>query len=178
MKKFFINDEIKAKFLKVIDNEGKILGNMEKSQALKLANDNNLDLVLINIDPPVAKILNYSKLKYEMEKKEKELKKKNRLQKNVLKEVNIRISTGEWDLNRIRKRIEEWLEEGYKVKVNMLIKGREIKYKTTAIDALKLFVSSIKNCKAETDFKNTQKGLCVILVHQTDKKGTLCSANR
>lgn len=166
MNKFSVNNEIRAKFLKVIDSEGKFLGNMDKSQALKLAYDNNLDLVLINqnSEPPTAKILNYSKFKYELEKKEKDLKKKNRLQKNILKEVSIRVNTGEWDLKRIQKRIEEWLEEGHKVKINMVIKGRENKYKTTALESLKLFISSIKNCKIETDFKDTQKGLFVILI--------------
>lgn len=165
MNKFYVNDNIKFKFLKVIDNDGKFIGNMDKNQALKIAYDNGLDLVLINqsSEPPVAKILNYSKFKYELEKKEKDLKRKNRLQKNIMKEINIRLNTGDWDLKRIQKRIEEWLNEGYKVKVNMTMKGRENKFKNTALESLKFFISSIKNGKIDTDVKESQKGLFVIL---------------
>lgn len=165
MNKFLVNNEIRVKFLKVVDNNGNFLGNLEKSKALEIAKEKNLDLVLINqkSDPPLAKILDYGKLKYELEKKEKDLRKKNRLQRQVMKEVNIRLNTGEWDLKRIQKKIEEWLEEGHKVKINMILKGRENKFKNSAEENLRIFVSSVKDCKTETDIRESPKGFCVVL---------------
>lgn len=166
MIKYFVNENIRPKFLKVIGPDGNLIGNMEKSKALELAIENNLDLVLINqnSDPPLAKIINYSKFKYSLEKKEKDLRKKTRMAKNLLKEVNIRLNTGKWDLERIQRRIEEWLAENYKVKINLIVRGRENKYKISAVDFLKVFISSIKNSKIETEIKDSNKGLYVILV--------------
>lgn len=169
--KYFVNENIKENKLRVIDPNGNFIGDLNRNDALEMAKNMNLDLVLINSknDPPIAKMMNFSKFRYEMEKKEKDLKKK----KNtvIVKEINLRVNTSDWDLKRIQKRIIEWLDEGKKVKVNLLMKGREYNHKNNAIEFFRNFISEIEGCKIENDvIKESSKGLFSILTSNHSQK--------
>jgi len=109
----------------LIDEEGKLTGIVETREALLAARNKQLDLVEIvpGETPPICKIMNYSKYRYEQEKKDKEARKRRRI--GQLKEVRMRATIGEHDLEIKSRHIREFLESGRKVKVTVNFKGRE-----------------------------------------------------
>jgi translation initiation factor IF-3 len=114
--------------LRVIASDGSQLGIITRDQALDIAREEGLDLVEVapNANPPVAKILDYGKYKYQQEKRAKESKKK--AHTITVKEVKVRPKIGQHDLDTKKKHITEFLEAGNKVKVTMQFRGREIVY--------------------------------------------------
>lgn len=129
MKYVRVNDKIFAKTLRVVGPEGEQLGIFPREAAFKKADEFDLDLVEVapQADPPVCRIIDFSKYKYEQEKREKEVKKH---QKQVqLKEVRIRPSIGIHDYEVKLKHIKEFLEKKHKVRVRMWFRGREITHK-------------------------------------------------
>ncbi len=104
------------------------MGIFSREEALKIAKEQGLDLIEVapNANPPVCKLLDYGKFKYEREKKRKKSKKK---QSDTLKEIRLSYQIGEHDLKIKVKKIEEFLKEGHKVKLSIWFKGREKIYK-------------------------------------------------
>lgn len=140
-----MNERIRSKEVRLIDETGKNHGIMETSKALKMAYDADLDLVLIspNQEPPVAKILNYGKYKYELEKKAKEAKKK---QHTVdVKEVKIRYKIDTHDYQVRIKSIQKFIAQGNKVKIVIMMRGREMQHSNLAFDLANRFVEDLKN---------------------------------
>ena len=121
-----INQEIRARQVRVIDPEGTQLGVITIEQALAAAAEFGLDLVEVspNADPPVCKIMDYGRYRYEQTKKKHEAKKKQASFK--LKEIKVRPKTGEHDLMVKLGRIKEFLSKKDKVKVTVMFRGREI----------------------------------------------------
>lgn len=119
-----INHQIKAPELRVITEEGANLGAISLSEALKEARARNLDLIEIspNAVPPVAKIMDYGKFQYAERKKQKET--KSRVQTSELKVVQVKIGTGEHDLELKARKASEWLAEGNRVKIDLYLIGR------------------------------------------------------
>ena len=120
-----INEEIRDRELRVIDDEGKMLGVMSRDAALALAEEKKLDLVNIspNANPPVCKILDYGKYRYEIQKREKEAKKK---QKTIqVKEIRLSSFIEEHDVQVKAKTACKFLKDGDKVKVSLRFRGRE-----------------------------------------------------
>lgn len=118
-----INNRIVAKSVQVINNDGQNLGVMQTSQALQMAADSGLDLVELNANsvPPVVKIMDFGKYKYEQKKRASEAKKK---QKTVeMKEVWIKPFIEENDLQIKLKKVFEFLDEGNKVKIAVMTHG-------------------------------------------------------
>jgi translation initiation factor IF-3 len=120
-----INDEITAEQLRVIDEDGEQAGIMLLESALQLADKRKLDLVLISpsANPPVAKIMDYGKYRYEQQKREKEAKKKQHIIQ--VKEVRLGTFIEQHDLEVKAKNAVKFLKEGDKVKVSLRFKGRE-----------------------------------------------------
>ncbi|MCK4533332.1 translation initiation factor IF-3 [bacterium] len=121
------NEDIKAKKVRLVDADGKQLGIMEKEEAQTIALEKELDLVQVSvgIDPPVCKLVDYNRYRYQRIKKKKQNKKK---QKNVqLKEIRIRPRIDKHDLEIKAKHIEKFLEEKDKVKISVVFRGRELK---------------------------------------------------
>ena len=112
----------------MIDETGKQLGVMELQEALKIARERGQDLIQIaeSAIPPVCRIGEYGKYKYELEKKEKLLKKKQKVVE--VKEVRIRPRISEHDLQIKMRNIRRFLEEGDRVKINIMFKGREMEH--------------------------------------------------
>lgn len=121
-----INEEIKAKEVRVVSSTAEQLGVMSLDEALKMATSQDSDLVEIspNAKPPVCKIMDYGKFRYEQQRKEKETKKK---QKVIdVKEVKIRPNIEEHDYNVKLKNVQRFLNDGDKVKVTIMFRGREM----------------------------------------------------
>ena len=121
-----INDVIRVREVRLIDDEGNQLGVVPTPKAMEMAEDKGLDLVEIapNADPPVCKILDYGKYKFELEKKNRENKKKQKLQE--LKEIRMQPKIDTHDLEFKTKHVREFLDKGAKVKVTIRFRGREL----------------------------------------------------
>lgn len=124
--KFYrVNDNIQALSLRVIDSEGNQLGILTKAEALDKARQVQLDLIEVaaNADPPVARILDFQKFRYQETKKEHSAKKSSGAQ---LKELWLSPRIADHDLNVRLTRTEEFLKDGHKVKLTVKFKGREM----------------------------------------------------
>jgi translation initiation factor IF-3 len=124
--KININRNIRAKEVRVIDPEGNQIGVIPTYKAIAVANDFGLDLVEIspNASPPVCKIMDYGRFKYERTKKKQEAKKKQTTFQ--LKEIKVRPKTGEHDLKTKINHINKFINRKDKVKVTVMFRGREI----------------------------------------------------
>src|SRR5271157_5143030 len=124
-----INERIRAKEIRVIDEEGRQLGVMPPFEALKLAREQGLDLVEVSptANPPVCRIINYGKYLYQQSKRQHEARKH---QKSIeLKEVKFRPQTGEHDFTVKREHILAFLKDGDKVKATIMFKGRQMAHR-------------------------------------------------
>ena len=119
-----INNQIRAKELRVIGQEGENLGVLPFAEALAKAKEAGLDLIEIspNALPPIAKIQDFGKYQYQESKKQKVAKSKSKSAE--VKSLQIKIGTGEHDLMLKAKKISEWLAEGHKVKLDLFLTGR------------------------------------------------------
>lgn len=123
-----INEEIRDKELRVIDDDGKMLGVMSLDEAMKLAAEKNLDLVNISpsANPPVCKILDYGKYRYELQRKEKEAKKKQKT--TEIKEIRLSTFIEDHDIQVKANTASKFLKDGDKLKVSLRFRGRERDY--------------------------------------------------
>jgi len=121
-----VNQRIRAAKLRVISPEGEQLGILDLAEALAKSEEFGLDLVEVapNVDPPVCKIMDYGKFRYEESKKEHERRKKQATV--VLKEIKLRPKTEEHDLEYKVKRLQGFIADDCKVKVTVMFRGREI----------------------------------------------------
>ena len=124
-----INDRIRVPKVKVVDENGVMLGEMPTLQALQIARERGFDLVEVAAEarPPVCKLLDYGKYKYEQKKKQNKSKSKQHVQQ--VKEVRLRPLTGEHDLMTKLKKAQEMLLEGDKVLITIFFRGREQAHK-------------------------------------------------
>lgn len=121
-----VNEQIRIPQLRVVDEEGEQLGVLDRNEALDIARERGLDLVEVapNARPPVCRIMDYGKFKYEESKKAKRAKAKQHQQR--VKTVKFRPKTEEHDYDFKKKHIIEFLDEGAKVKVVVMFRGREM----------------------------------------------------
>ncbi|WP_457626698.1 translation initiation factor IF-3 [Persephonella sp.] len=127
MQELRVNRQIRAKEVRLIDEKGQNLGIVPTEEALRIAEEKNLDLVEVspNANPPVCKIMDYGKYKFEQKKKEKEAKKKQKAKMQNVKEIKFRIKIEDHDYKTKVRHIREFIEEGDKVKVWIWFRGRE-----------------------------------------------------
>lgn len=147
VKRYRINYQISAPQLRLLDEQGKQIGIVSKIEALQKAKELGIDIVEIagNAVPPVAKLIDFKKFKYQESKKERESKK---TQKNVgVKEIRMRPFIGQHDFDTRKEQALEFLEEGNQVKINVLFKGREIVRKEFGFEVLKRFIDSLPDVK-------------------------------
>ncbi|MBR5647114.1 MAG: translation initiation factor IF-3 [Treponema sp.] len=121
-----INQNIRVREVRLIDDEGNQLGVVATADALKMADEKELDLVEVspNANPPVCKIMDYGKYRFEQEKKLRDSKKNQKVLK--LKEIRMQPKIGTGDLDTKAKHIQEFLNEGDKVKITIRFRGREL----------------------------------------------------
>lgn len=170
-KEIFINEEIRGKELRVIDQDGTQLGIMSREEALALADEKNLDLVNIspNAKPPVCKILDYGKYRYELQKREKEAKKKQK--NNQVKEIRLSTFIEDHDINVKANTASKFLKDGDKVKVSLRFRGREMGYQSKGYEVMEKFAEI---CAEVADIEKKPKfegrSLTMILAPKADKK--------
>ncbi len=139
-KEHLVNRDIPFKQLFVIDEDGNKLGVLNKQQALSIASEKKLDLVIISTNPhqPVGKILDYGRFKYNRKKKMKEAKSKQATVEN--REVRITAMIGDHDLKTKAKQAEQFLKNGDRVKVSLKLRGREMSRQDLGHEKLKEFL--------------------------------------
>ncbi|MBR6080846.1 MAG: translation initiation factor IF-3 [Treponema sp.] len=132
-----VNEQIRVREVRLIDDEGNQKGIIPTIEALKMARERDLDLVEVspNANPPVCKILDFGKYRFEQEKKLRDSKKKQKVLK--LKEIRMQPKIGPGDLDTKAKHVQEFLNEGDKVKVTIRFRGRELAHTELGFDVLK-----------------------------------------
>jgi len=166
-----INDAIRAKEMRVVGPEGENFGIMSSDEALAKAQEMGLDLIEVsgNATPPVARIADLGKYKYEMKKKAKDVKAKAHVTET--KTTQVKIGTGERDMHLKASQAAGWLREGHRVKVDLFLWGR---YKYMEFNFLRgrleRFLAIIpESFKIADDIKKGPKGLSVVI--ERDKSG-------
>ncbi len=131
-----VNQKIRSSKVRVISPDGEQLGILDLSEALHRSEEFGLDLVEVapNVEPPVCKIMDYGKFRYEESKKDHERKKKQAVV--IVKEIKLRPKTGEHDLEVKARQIKSFLEDDFKVKITVMFRGREITHPEQARNLL------------------------------------------
>ncbi|WP_072968373.1 translation initiation factor IF-3 [Thermoanaerobacter uzonensis] len=142
-KELQVNEEIRDKEVRLIDQDGKQIGIMSAKEAYKIAQERHLDLVKIapQANPPVCKLMDFGKYRYELSKREKEAKKKQKVI-NV-KEIRMSPTIEDHDFGVKLKSAIKFLKEGNKVKVTIRFRGREAAHTSLAEDLLNRFANEL-----------------------------------
>ncbi len=138
-----INEQIRDKEIRLISNDGEQLGIMSARDAQKLADEKSLDLVKISpqAKPPVCKIMDYSKYKFDMAKREKEARKKQKIV--AVKELRLSPNIDTHDIQVKVKNAIKFLKEGNKVKISIRFRGRELGRTETAVEIMNDFAAQV-----------------------------------
>ena len=158
-----MNNRIRARRVRVIDADGKQLGVLDLSEALRVCQERNLDLVQVTerVDPPVCKIMDYGKYIYLQEKKRKKEKKQ-----GILKAIRISYNISSHDLETKAKMAEKFLNKGDKVRIELRLKGREKALREHAEQRIQEFLEMIKEkveIKVERGLKKKSANLNIII---------------
>ena len=148
----------------MIDDEGNNHGTVPTAKALEMARERDLDLVVVSANqaPPVAKILDWGKYKYETEKRAKEAKKK---QKTIdIKEVKMRYKIDVHDYEVRLKAAKKFLSQGNKVKVVVMLRGREMQHSHLAFDLINKFMAEFESDPVAVEKKPQIEGRNVIMI--------------
>ena len=140
-----MNEDIRAREVRLVGDDGTQYGIVSRSEALDRAVDMGLDLVLIapQANPPVAKIMDYGKFKYQQEKKKKEAKKR---QKQIdVKEIKLSVKIAQNDINYKVKHAKEFLKQGKHVKFRVFLRGREMANPEAGVEVLKSVWSMVED---------------------------------
>ncbi len=139
------NDQIRVREVRLIGAAGEQLGVIERNEALQMARDAGLDLVEVasTAEPPVCRIMDYGKFKYEAQKKKQEAKKRQAVFE--IKEIKLRPKTDEHDYQTKVKHIRRFIEEGDRCKVTIFFRGREIVHKDRGQTMLDKVVEDTKD---------------------------------
>lgn len=170
-KDFRINEEIRAREVRVVDNEGNQLGIMSGRDALRLAEERQLDLVEIapQAKPPVCRIMDFGKYKYEQSKRDKEAKKKQRI--ISVKEIKMRPNIEDHDFQVKARNAVRFLKDGDKVKASIMFRGREIVHTKLGQQLLIRLAEEIKEfATVERQPKLEGKNMIMILAPKQDSK--------
>tara|TARA_Y200000002_G_scaffold267106_1_gene222035 strand:- start:427 stop:972 length:546 start_codon:yes stop_codon:yes gene_type:complete len=158
------NERIKALDVQVIGSEGNNLGVMQLKQAIQIAKDEGLDLIEIspNANPPVCKIMDMGKYKYDLQKKANQAKKKQKIVS--LKEIKLRPGTEIHDYNFKIKNAKKFISKGDKVKFTVKFKGREMQHIELGKDLMKRIIEDTKDIgKVETHPKFEGRQMIMII---------------
>ena len=145
VKEVAINWEIKAPEVRVIDPDGNQVGVLPVKEAIKIAEERGLDLVEVapTSQPPVCRIMNYGKYKYQQSKRTQEARKHQTV--IHIKEVKVRPRTEEHDFQFKLRHVKRFLDEGNKVKISILFRGREIAHPEFGKELLNRFIEGVKD---------------------------------
>jgi len=166
-----INDNIRFPKIRLIDTEGGQLGIMNPRDALKMAQEKELDLVLVSdkADPPVCRIMDYGKFKYEQERKAREARKKQHTAD--VKEVKMRYKIDEHDYQVRVNQAKRFLKSGDKVKATIMFRGREIQHSNLARELLHRMAAELEE-QAEVQQAPKQEGRTMMMLLSPKKTTT------
>jgi translation initiation factor IF-3 len=164
-KKLLINNQIRASKVRVIDEDGKNLGVFPLEEALKMAKERNLDLIQITdkADPPVCKISDYGKFLYQLKKREKDKKKE---RGGETKGIRLGFNISDHDMEIRVNQAKEFLEEGNRVQIEMILRGREKLLENFANEKIKRFLEILESkipIKVEQELKKVPRGFIMII---------------
>lgn len=162
------NEEILAPEVRVIGQDGKQVGVLSRREALRLAEEQGLDLVEVdpNADPPVCRLMDFGKYAYERAKREREARKAQK--QPAVKEIHVRPKTGDHDLNYKIRRARKFLESGAKVKVRVRFRGREVTHPEMGLELLRRIAQELEDLGAveQTPQPEGQSLLMILTPHQ------------
>lgn len=159
------NDMIRAREVRVIGADGDQLGILPRSEAIAIAREAGLDLVEVaaTSEPPVCRIMDYGKFKYEQQKKKAEAKKRQSVVQ--IKEIKVRPKTDDHDYETKLRHIRRFLEDGDRCKVTVFFRGREIVHKDRGLDILERMVADLADvAKMEQEPRAEGRTLQILLV--------------
>jgi len=162
-KRIFINNDIRAEKVRVVDEEGKQVGVLGLIEAVNMAKEKGLDLVRITdkVDPPICKIMNYGKYLYSQEKKE--LKKK---PGGETKGIRLSFNISSHDMGTRISQCERFFKQGHRIRIEMRLRGREKALAGHAREKTEKFLESLKEIvpyKIERELKKESRGFTVII---------------
>ena len=142
-----VNEKITSKELRIVDAEGKQMGVFPLPEALKIAQENGYDLVEVspNASPPVCRLMDYGKFKYQQSKKFHQSKKKHVQSVIHIKEIKIRPQTEEHDFQFKVRHIKKFLSQGDKTRISLIFRGREITHPEFGKEVLDRIIEEIKD---------------------------------
>ena len=171
-----VNHQIRAREVRVIDENGEQVGTLLTSKALQMARERELDLLMVapNSQPPVCRLVDYGKYKYEQLKKDKKVRKG---QMGLLREVRLRPKIEDHDLQAKIAKTRELLAEGNKVKITVRFRGREIVYPELGWQVLKRVAEALKDEAVATsqpskDARNIALTLAPVAAKRTQEDDT------
>lgn len=158
-----INEQIKVAKVRVVDAEGEMAGVLPIADAIKMAKDAELDLVEVspNADPPVCKILDYGKYKYQVQKRASEAKKKQKV--ISLKEIKLRPTIDTNDYNIKLRAARKFLESGDKVKFSLRFRGREMAHRQVGMDLMNKICEDLGE-EVKVDQEPKMEGKQILLI--------------
>jgi len=163
-----INNRIRAKEVRLIDETGKQLGIVPIEEALKMALEKNLDLIQVTekVEPPVCKIMEQGKYLYSQQKKEKAGKHN---KGGEMKGIRLTFGISDHDLEIRARQAEKFLQKGNKVMIEIRLRGREKAHQEIAVEKLKKLIEFVKKTievKTERDLKKEARGFTMIIVRK------------
>src|SRR5690625_6224101 len=165
-----VNEKIRAREVRLIDSNGDQLGVKSKQEALEIAQTRDLDLVLVapGAKPPVCRIMDYGKYRYEQQKKEQEARRK---QKTIqVKEVRFTPGIGDHDFNTKLRNARRFLANGDKVKASVRFRGRAIAHKDLGREVLERLAGELKDVAVvESRAKMEGRNMIMMLAPKTEK---------
>ena len=160
------NDRIRAPQVQVIGSDGNNLGTLNTQDAIKIAKEEGLDLIEIspNAHPPVCKIIDIGKFKYDLQKKANKAKKKQKI--TNLKEIKLRPTTEIHDYNFKIKNAQKFLTKGDKVKFTVQFRGREMQHKDLGYDLMKRIINDTSSL-GKVEVRPKFEGRSIIMIIQS-----------
>ncbi len=169
-KHYRLNYQIISPTLRLLDEEGKQIGVLSKLEALQMAKEKGIDVVEIagTAKPPVAKLIDFKKFKYQEAKKDRESKKG---QKNVgVKEIRLRPFIGQHDFDTRLKRAREFIGDGNQVKLSLFFRGREITRKEFGFNVMKRFIETLTPIRVVREPHMEGRTLVAMIVNNKKKE--------
>ncbi len=165
VQRFRANEKILAPVVFLIGSDGKSLGEMPTAKALEIAREEDLDLIEVSpqADPPVCKILEYGKFQYQQTKKEQQAKSN---QKKVdIKGIRIGLRVDQHDLLFKKDQADKFLSKGQKVRIELLLRGREKAMRDRAKESMHAFLAMLSTpYKIEEDIKGMRNGISILII--------------
>lgn len=160
-----VNNQIRAREVRLIDEEGKQVGILPLEEALRMARERNLDLIQVTekVEPPVCKIMDYGKYLYQIKKREGQMKSKSA---GEVKGIRLGFNISLHDLETRVDQAEKFLRKGKKIKIELILRGREKAHQDFAKKKIEQFLEMLKNkipIKIERELKKEPKGLTMII---------------